>query len=153
MQSTTAQKKTMLKAAEAYATTYCREASREAGAQWTGPETAYLGNGKWVFSSTAPQEVTFACAGAGAATAQLPQRGVVTVPPGCAAHTDEWILPASLTKKLTVQTQPFVHDLLSLNVTITPVGEDPPLTQPTTEGVVAKNRRFQVRASKVSWPS
>jgi hypothetical protein len=78
----------------------------------------------------------FCLRGGGGRDGPTATAGVVIVPPGCAAHTDEWVLPASLTREVTARVQSFAHDLSALNVTINPVGIDPTSTQPETRGAV-----------------
>ena len=65
---------------------------------WNGPETIYIGNRQWAYSTVKSQTFHLQCA---TKTGSKPRvidgtlTGVFEIPPGCNAHTDDWIYPAS----------------------------------------------------------
>ena len=55
---------------------------------------------RWAFSAIGPHDVVFSCPksvpNSPPWTLKLPAIGIFEVPPGCAARTEDWIVPASL---------------------------------------------------------
>ena len=86
--------------------------------EWKGPGAVYLGQNQWAFSAVGPHDVVFSCpAGANQKTPQpirLPAIGILDVPTGCTARTEDWVFPASLEGKLEVTVQ--TATVPSLNV-------------------------------------
>ncbi|KZS10306.1 Uncharacterized protein APZ42_025260 [Daphnia magna] len=78
--------------------------------EWKGPEVAYLGKNRWAFSAAASHEVVFSCPPTmekqTPRTLQLPATGILEIPPGCTARTEDWILPASLEGQMEFTTKP-----------------------------------------------
>lgn len=66
---------------------------------WHGTETVYLGNRNWAFSSEQPQTLFITCPAKPGETRAIPTIGVVELPKGCSAHTDDWVLQASLRRE------------------------------------------------------
>ena len=71
---------------------------------WAGTYTKYLGNRKWVYSRKDQVEMAITCEeGKHEKTRRIPPSGILEIPPGCSAHTDEWVLPASFQRSSIVQ--------------------------------------------------
>ena len=67
---------------------------------WNGPETIYIGNRQWAYSTVKPQTFHLQCAAKSGNKPRvmdgtLAGVGIFEIPPGCSAHTDDWIYPAS----------------------------------------------------------
>ena len=65
---------------------------------WSGHKTVYLGDGRWIYTSQAPQRFTFSCAGPVPHVIQrtLPSWGLVIASDGCTVSTDLWSFPNRL---------------------------------------------------------
>ena len=65
----------------------------------SGPETIYIGNRQWAYSTVKPQTFHLQCAAKTGSKrvmdGTLTGVGIFEIPPGCSAHTDDWIYPAS----------------------------------------------------------
>ena len=71
---------------------------------WPGPISVYLGHRRWGFSAATPQQVVTTCPRQErqqpTTTQILPNIGIFRVPMMCAAHTADWIFPASFRRDL-----------------------------------------------------
>ncbi|KAK4028908.1 hypothetical protein OUZ56_021927 [Daphnia magna] len=75
--------------------------------------------------AAAPHEVVFSCPPTmekqTPRTLHLPAIGILEIPPGCTARTEDWILPASLEGQMEVTTKPLQAPTISsgyANVTL-----------------------------------
>jgi hypothetical protein len=66
---------------------------------WQGTYSHYIGLRKWIYSGKGESEVTLNCLkGLKTSTMKIPAFGIIEIPTGCSAHSDEWVLPASFRK-------------------------------------------------------
>ena len=91
------------------------EAQREAQcsrkfAEWKGSQAVYLGNNRWVSPSMTSQEVVVSCPTLTGRTPfetiTLPPVGILDLPSGCTARSNDWVLPASTQGKFGITLGP-----------------------------------------------
>ena len=65
--------------------------------KWPGPDMKYIGNNKWVYTTTPNQQIHFACASTKVNDIKtLTTTSVIELPDDCTATADHWILPANI---------------------------------------------------------
>ena len=68
--------------------------------EWAGTVVVYLGERRWGISSAKPEEMVLNCPSKDRQVMMLPTMGVIEIPSGCAAHSREWLFPASIEGKI-----------------------------------------------------
>ncbi len=90
---------------------------------WKGPEVAYLGGNKWIFSAVAEHDVVITCQEEDkfvpVSTISLPAVGILEIPPGCTARTEEWIFPATTQGKSEAKLKALVAPVIDVSWTNT----------------------------------
>jgi hypothetical protein len=132
---------------------------------WTGAYSYYLGSRKWIYSGKDDIIVTITCKnGEKTSTTSIPSFGVIEVPSGCSAHTDDWILPASFHSEYQFQLDPINFNVTFLNLNPHPIGSPIPsspyskrkqivenLTETINEMLTLKNRDRPLAGLKIQY--
>ena len=71
--------------------------------EWKGPEALYVAPRLWAYSAEAAQQVTIHCSEkvSSSRVITLNGTGLLDVPRGCSAHSDEWVFQASFKREAT----------------------------------------------------
>jgi hypothetical protein len=132
---------------------------------WTGAYSYYLGSRKWIYSGKDDITVTITCeSGEKTSTMGIPSFGVIDVPSGCSAHTDDWVLPASFHSEYQFQLDPINFNFTFLSLNPPPIGSPIPsspyskrkqvmenLTETINEMLALKNRDRPLEGLKIQY--
>ena len=96
---------------------------------WNGAYSYYIGARKWIYSGKDGITVAVNCKD-GEKTSTFSMGvlsfGVIDIPPGCSAHTDDWVLPASFHSEYQFQPDPINFNFTLMSFSPPPTGTSVP---------------------------